>query len=188
MAEIVEIRARQIIDSRGNPTIEADVSLDNGAFGRAAVPSGASTGEHEAVELRDNGDAYGGVTGLPWGFIYVHPDSLIPGSLYGVPTHPYPVYEIIWNGLVLFTLLRLRHRFQKDGLLFLSYLAFYSLGRFILTFVRQENILFWGMQQAQIMAIAMLIFSVALFIYLSRKRQRGITTESSIDSFEEVME
>lgn len=60
MAEIVEIRARQIIDSRGNPTIEADVSLDNGAFGRAAVPSGASTGEHEAVELRDNGDAFGG--------------------------------------------------------------------------------------------------------------------------------
>src|SRR5947208_13683648 len=47
------IQAREILDSRGNPTIEVDVRLDNGGFGRAAVPSGASTGEHEAVELRD---------------------------------------------------------------------------------------------------------------------------------------
>lgn len=50
---ILSIRARQILDSRGNPTIEADVELAGGAIGRAAVPSGASTGEHEAVELRD---------------------------------------------------------------------------------------------------------------------------------------
>jgi enolase len=56
MSSIVEIRAREILDSRGNPTVEADVTLDSGAFGRASVPSGASTGEHEALELRD-GDA-----------------------------------------------------------------------------------------------------------------------------------
>jgi enolase len=60
MAEIAGIRARQIIDSRGNPTVEADVYLDDGSFGRAAVPSGASTGEHEAVELRDNDSTYMG--------------------------------------------------------------------------------------------------------------------------------
>jgi enolase len=61
MPEITDVRAREILDSRGNPTLEADVVLDTGALGRAAVPSGASTGEHEAVELRD-GDAarYGG--------------------------------------------------------------------------------------------------------------------------------
>jgi enolase len=61
MSNIVEIRGREIIDSRGNPTVEADVRLDGGAFGRAAVPSGASTGSREAIELRD-GDAkrYGG--------------------------------------------------------------------------------------------------------------------------------
>jgi enolase len=53
MATIQQIRAREILDSRGNPTVEADVVLSSGAFGRAAVPSGASTGEHEAVELRD---------------------------------------------------------------------------------------------------------------------------------------
>ena len=53
MSEIIHIHAREILDSRGNPTVEVDVNLASGAFGRAAVPSGASTGEHEAVELRD---------------------------------------------------------------------------------------------------------------------------------------
>src|SRR6188508_1722827 len=54
MSYISEIFARQILDSRGNPTVEVDVITDEGALGRAAVPSGASTGIHEAVELRDN--------------------------------------------------------------------------------------------------------------------------------------
>src|SRR5580698_3473542 len=54
MSLIIDVHARQILDSRGNPTIEVDVLTENGAFGRAAVPSGASTGIHEAVELRDN--------------------------------------------------------------------------------------------------------------------------------------
>ena len=53
MSLIESIHARQILDSRGNPTVEVDVLTENGAFGRAAVPSGASTGTHEAVELRD---------------------------------------------------------------------------------------------------------------------------------------
>ena len=52
---IVEVTAREILDSRGNPTVEVDVLLDDGSFGRAAVPSGASTGAYEAVELRDTG-------------------------------------------------------------------------------------------------------------------------------------
>jgi enolase len=58
--EIVKVRAREILDSRGNPTVEAEVLLAGGAFGRAAVPSGASTGALEAIELRDGGDRYGG--------------------------------------------------------------------------------------------------------------------------------
>ncbi|HEY6030028.1 MAG TPA: phosphopyruvate hydratase, partial [Gaiellaceae bacterium] len=61
MTAIAQVTARQILDSRGNPTVEVDVRLESGALGRAAVPSGASTGEHEAVELRDGGGgAYGG--------------------------------------------------------------------------------------------------------------------------------
>ena len=60
MSVIIEVHARQIFDSRGNPTVEVDVITENGVLGRAAVPSGASTGEHEAVELRDGGEAYMG--------------------------------------------------------------------------------------------------------------------------------
>ena len=61
MTAIIDIQAREILDSRGNPTVEVDVTLESGAFGRAAVPSGASTGAHEAVELRDGDKArYGG--------------------------------------------------------------------------------------------------------------------------------
>ena len=56
--QIVHVHGRQILDSRGNPTVEVEVGLESGAFGAAAVPSGASTGEHEAVELRDGGDAW----------------------------------------------------------------------------------------------------------------------------------
>jgi enolase 1/2/3 len=60
MSTIASVHARQILDSRGNPTVEVDVRLESGALGRAAVPSGASTGVHEAVELRDGGSDYGG--------------------------------------------------------------------------------------------------------------------------------
>jgi enolase len=60
MTAIVDITAREILDSRGNPTVEVDVLLEDGALGRAGVPSGASTGAHEAVELRDGGKRYGG--------------------------------------------------------------------------------------------------------------------------------
>ncbi|ARV07711.1 phosphopyruvate hydratase [Polaribacter sp. SA4-10] len=60
MSIIIRVHARQIFDSRGNPTVEVDVTTENGILGRAAVPSGASTGEHEAVELRDGGKAYMG--------------------------------------------------------------------------------------------------------------------------------
>ena len=53
MTEIIDIHAREILDSRGNPTVEVEVTLEDGSFGRAAVPSGASTGAHEAMEKRD---------------------------------------------------------------------------------------------------------------------------------------
>ena len=60
MSTIEHVVGREILDSRGNPTVEVEVVLDSGAVGRAAVPSGASTGAFEAVELRDGGERYGG--------------------------------------------------------------------------------------------------------------------------------
>jgi enolase len=60
LSAIATVYGRQILDSRGNPTVEVEIRLDSGAFGRAGVPSGASTGQFEAVELRDGGEAWGG--------------------------------------------------------------------------------------------------------------------------------
>jgi len=60
MSHIADLKAREILDSRGNPTVEVDVFLTSGVMGRAAVPSGASTGTREAIELRDGGPRYGG--------------------------------------------------------------------------------------------------------------------------------
>ena len=60
MPSIDAIAAREILDSRGNPTVEVEIALDDGTYARAAVPSGASTGRYEAVELRDGDERYGG--------------------------------------------------------------------------------------------------------------------------------
>jgi phosphatidylglycerol:prolipoprotein diacylglycerol transferase len=119
-----------------------------------------------------NGDAWGGPTSLPWGFTYLNPNDSIPTNLIGVPTHPYPVYEMIWNGLCLLLLLKLRPYFKTGGLMFFSYLALYSLGRFVLTFVRQETIVFWGLQEAQVVAVIGLIASMLGFIYLLIKEAK----------------
>ena len=64
MTAIIDVHGRQILDSRGNPTVEVDVTLEDGSMGRAAVPSGASTGTHEAVELSDGDKARWGGKGV----------------------------------------------------------------------------------------------------------------------------
>ena len=71
MVKIADIKSREIIDSRGNPTVEASLSLTDGSSGTAAVPSGASTGKHEAVELRDGGQRYQGKGVLKLSLIHI---------------------------------------------------------------------------------------------------------------------
>jgi enolase len=92
MSSIIDIHARQIFDSRGNPTIEVDVITENGYLGRAAVPSGASTGEHEAVELRDGGENYMGKGVLQ---AVENVKGKIAGTLVGVSVFDQPLIDKI---------------------------------------------------------------------------------------------
>lgn len=124
-----------------------------------------------------NGDAAGRLTSLPWGFIYTHPEALVPGGLMGVLTHPYPVYEMLWNLAVLALTLRLRKHWSGRGLLFLIYLSLYSLGRFFLSFVRLERVVFLGLQQAQILSLGVLALSTGLSIYLLRRKKVNLGEE-----------
>ncbi|MCP4080396.1 MAG: phosphopyruvate hydratase, partial [Planctomycetaceae bacterium] len=95
MNSIIDIRGRQILDSRGNPTVEVDVTLEDGSFGRAAVPSGASTGAHEALELRDGDqDRY---LGKGVGKAVENINTVIADALTGLPA----VHQISLDKLLL---------------------------------------------------------------------------------------
>ena len=114
-----------------------------------------------------NGDAQGAPADLPWAFVYTHPNAMV--AELGVPGHPYPVYEMIWNLAVFAVLWRLRRRAQAPGTLFLLYASLYSVGRFFLTFVRQEGVVLWGLQQAQVIALLALLVALPAMLYLGRR-------------------
>ncbi len=135
-----------------------------------------------------NGDAWGGpctclvcsgvsasvpAEGLgycPFAVRYTHPDALLPRELLGVPTHPYPIYDMVVNFLVLAVLWHLRRRGLPDGSLFALYWLLYGLGRFLVSFVRQEAVWFWGLQQAQVIALATALIGLAALLWLLRRR------------------
>lgn len=126
-----------------------------------------------------NGDAYGGVTGLPWGFIYTNPHSFVPNSLAGIPTHPYPVYEMLWNSAVLVIVLSFGRRYlAAEGSTFFSFLGLYSLGRLLLSFVRQEKEILWGLQEAQVVAAIILVVSVIMLFYLNRHSSKSMAPDT----------
>lgn len=119
-----------------------------------------------------NGDAWGGPTSSPFALIYTHPDALIPDSLKGVPTHPYPIYDLVMNLAIFGVLVVLRKRNLPDGALFAIFAALYATARFFISFVRQENVWFWGMQEAQVVSLVVLVLSVIAFVWLLRSGQK----------------
>lgn len=119
-----------------------------------------------------NGDVWGRVTDLPWAFVYTHPDAMLPRELLGQPTHPYPVYEIIWNAAVLAIIWRLGRRVKKDWVVFLSYASLYSVGRFVLMFTREQRTWLWGLQQTQLIALIVLVSAVAIMVYMMVRQSR----------------
>lgn len=128
-----------------------------------------------------NGDAYGIPTDLPWGLIYTHPDSFLPNEWRGIPTHPFPVYEMLWCWSVAALLYFLRTRIKVRGILFLLSLGGYALGRFFLSFVRDNLIILYlvktdtidiGLNEAQLVSVIILVVAVPLGVYLWRRGAR----------------
>ncbi len=119
-----------------------------------------------------NGDTWGDPTSLPWGITYLHPDSFIPDSLLGIPTHPTPVYEQLWLLVVVGVLWFARKRIKTDGMAILLYLGLYSFGRFFISFFRVNKILFLGLKEAQVIAIVVILLAIPAAIYLHRRAKR----------------
>ena len=123
-----------------------------------------------------NGDTWGNPTSLPWGFIYTNPHSFIPRDLLGVPTQPNPVYEQLWLLVVLGILLYAVPRAKVNGLAFLMYISLYSCGRFFLSFLRVNKIIFLGLREAQIVALIVLVLAVPAAFYLVWRARRTSQT------------
>jgi phosphatidylglycerol:prolipoprotein diacylglycerol transferase len=115
-----------------------------------------------------NGDAWGAETSWPLAFIYTHPDALLPERLHGVPTHPYPLYDIIIDLATLALIWRWRRAFPP-GVLFALYALLYSIARFIISFVREEEVWFWGMQQAQVVSLVVALVSLVSILILCKR-------------------
>ncbi|MDI3341698.1 MAG: prolipoprotein diacylglyceryl transferase [Sphaerobacter sp.] len=118
-----------------------------------------------------NGDAWGAPTSGPFAVTYTHPDALLPGDLLGVPTHPYPIYDLLMNLAVLGVVLWLGQRRLPAGATFAAFAALYAVGRFCISYVRQENVWFWGLQEAQVVSIAVLGTALVALAILLRQRQ-----------------
>ena len=116
-----------------------------------------------------NGDAWGAPTDSPFAFVYTNPDAIIPDRLLGVPTHPYPAYDIAMNLAIVAIIWPLRNKRLPDGTIFAVYSALYAATRFVISFVREERVWFWGLQEAQVVAVVMFVASLAALAWLWRQ-------------------
>jgi phosphatidylglycerol---prolipoprotein diacylglyceryl transferase len=116
-----------------------------------------------------NGDAWGSQTDSPFAFIYTHPDALLPERLHGVPTHPYPIYDMVMNLAIVAIIWPLRKKRLPDGAIFAIYSALYAATRFVISSVREERVWIWGLQEAQVVAIVMFVVSIVALAWLWRQ-------------------
>jgi len=117
------------------------------------------------------GDALGGPTSLPWGVAYTNSGSM--AKELGVAYQPVFAYEALWDLVALAILWRLRHRLARPGALFGSYLMLYAVGKFGVTFLREERVWLAGLQQAHLLAIVLFAVGLAVFIYRGRDSHPG---------------
>lgn len=121
-----------------------------------------------------NGEHISHTTDLPFAWYFTHPDSPARSgniTAHGNPdaeTHPAVVYEMIWNIIGLFILYKLRHRLKPDGSLFMFYLGYYALGRFMIQFIRLDKAYFANLQEAHLIAIGVMIISFTFLIWKTR--------------------
>lgn len=120
-----------------------------------------------------NGEAWGAPSDLPWALVYTHPEARLPVASIGIPTHPYPAYEMLWCLLTLGVLWRARARVRVDGLIFVGFLLFYSAGRLVLTTVREEGVFALGMQQAQLVALLVFLIALPALVYILTGSRSG---------------
>ena len=128
-----------------------------------------------------NGDTWGNATGLPWGLVYTNAHAFLPASLLGVPTQPTPVYEQLWLVVVILVVWRVQPRLRTDGLAFLLYLGLYSLGRFFLSFLRVNNILFLGLREAQLLAFVVFIAVFPMAWWLRRGARAAAPASATVE-------
>jgi phosphatidylglycerol:prolipoprotein diacylglycerol transferase len=117
-----------------------------------------------------NGCCYGDITSVPWAIVYTNPETLGP---LGIAVHPTQIYEIIFNLAVFGILLALRNRFRPEGSLFMIYLTFYSIWRIAIDFIRPGNPFLFGLHEAQIISIVILIITITLMAWRTRWVKKG---------------
>jgi phosphatidylglycerol:prolipoprotein diacylglycerol transferase len=117
-----------------------------------------------------NGDAHGTPTTLPWGVTYTHPGAASARAPY--VGHPAPAYEFIWDMLLFAFLMVFRKKLRPASVTYWVYLSMYSLGRFLITFVRVNDPYLWGLKQAQVVTLFIMIIGVPLIVYLFKNREK----------------
>jgi len=122
-----------------------------------------------------NGCCYGVETHLPWAITYSHPETLGPQGIF---VHPTQVYEIIFNLMVFGILLLLRKRLRPDGSLFMVYLSLYSVWRIAVDFIREGKPFLFGLHEAQVISIVILIITISLMAWRTRWVKKGEAEET----------